>query len=76
MSGRLSGRSSNKEVAALIDVLKGQGWRVTRAKRASKYLLWSPDGEGRPIPVHETPSDARWRRNLVGQLRRAGAEVD
>lgn len=68
-------RSSNKEVEAILDQLRAQKWRVTRPLRTTKYLAWPPDGVTRPVPIHETPSDYRWRRNLVAMLRKAGADI-
>lgn len=68
-------RSSNKEVEAILEVLRDQNWRITRLGRKPKLLAWPPDGETRPVPIHETPSDWRWRENLIGVLRRAGADI-
>lgn len=68
-------RSPGKEIEAILDVLREQGWRITRPGRKSKFLAWPPDGVTRPVPIHATPSDWRWRENLIGLLRRAGADV-
>lgn len=66
----------HKEVDAIIDQLLAQRWRVEYRARGTKYLAWPPGGRGRPVPIHLTPGDWRWRANLVGVLRRAGAQID
>lgn len=66
-------RSCNKEINRILRELEEQDWRIERV--VGKFLAWPPDGVSRPVPVHESPSDHRWRKNLISVLRRAGADI-
>jgi len=44
-------------------------WSVEQVDNGS-YKIVCPDGY--PVPVHLTPSDFRWERNLMGELNRRG----
>ncbi len=66
--------SVRKEIHDIVAQLESQGWFVDRTTKG-KWLAWPPDGVTRAIPIHLTPSDHRWKKNLVAQLRRAGAVI-
>lgn len=65
---------ANKEVTKLIrQVQSWPGWRVE--DRARGYAVFPPDMSERPITIHKTPSDHRWRANTIANLRRAGGPI-
>lgn len=64
-----------REVELIVAQLRAQHWRVTSTRR-TKLMAWPPNGTDRPVPIHLTPSDARWRKNLVARLKNAGAEIE
>lgn len=55
----------------LAEVGRLPGWRVRHCGRAPHHTIFPPDGQPL-IMVPRSPSDYRWRKNLRGQLRRAG----
>lgn len=66
-------RSTNKEVADIIAVVRKAGWRVEHTDR-NHWKFYSPDGEG-IVTCPGTPQGTRWSANLKSQLRRHGVEV-
>ncbi len=64
----------NKEVEKLIrQVRQWNGWRVKES--ANGYVIYPPDKTQAPVSVHKTPSDHRWRANVIARLRRAGGPL-
>lgn len=63
--------SSAKEIREILDEAERQGWSVDRSGRKHHQLL-PPDPAFPPIHVSKTPSDHRWRDNLLTRMRRAG----
>jgi hypothetical protein len=53
----------------LVRKAEKQGWRVRETK--SGWMLFSPDGVTK-VSVHKTPSDHRWHRNTIRDLRKGG----
>jgi hypothetical protein len=61
-------------VTKLIKAIeKWPGWRVENA--AKGFRVYPPDKSKAPITIHKTPSDNRWKKNLISELRRAGAPL-
>lgn len=59
-----------KDVRELVEELRHQGWRVEPGT-SGKLICKSPDGVT-IVVLHGTPSDFRWRRNAISQLKRGG----
>lgn len=64
----------HKEVREIARKLEAQGWRIDY-QRKTHAVAYPPDRSHRPIPLPGTPSGPRWKSNLIGQLRRAGADL-
>ena len=65
---------ADKDVTKLIRQIRDwPGWRVEEATRG--YVVYPPDKTKRPIAIHKTPSDHRWRANTIADLRRAGGPI-
>lgn len=63
----------HKDIKKIVKALKAQGWRI---EQGSKHLIaYPPDKTKRPITIPGSPGDVRSQRNLVAQLRRAGADL-
>lgn len=62
-----------KEVKKLVKQLQQQGWRVE--ERGNRFMAYSPDGVT-IVSIHKTPSDHRWLRNTIAQLRQGGFDPD
>lgn len=60
-------RHPDKDLEQVLRSLELCGWRVERGSRY--YRAYCPCGTHKKT-VHLTPSDPRYRRNLVGWLRR------
>ncbi len=58
-----------KEVKKLVRQLEQQGWRVE--ERGARFMCFSPDGRT-IVPIHKTPSDHRWLKNTLSELRKGG----
>lgn len=66
--------SLNREIRELVaQVQKWPGWRVEEAKAG--WMIYPPDKKFPGIAVHETPSDHRALKNIIGRLRRSGGPV-
>lgn len=66
--------SKGKEVKELIaQVQSWQGWRVE--EKAKGWMIYPPDKTLSPVMVHRTPSDHRWLKNTMSELRKRGAPV-
>lgn len=63
----------DKEPRDICRKLEKQGWRIDYRRRHP--IAYPPDKTKRPIPIPNTPSDHRWRQNLITTLRRAGADI-
>lgn len=61
--------NAQKEVKELVRAAKRQGWRVKRTTKG--YLLFDPTGECMEL-LHMTPSNPRWRRHSLSQMRQYG----
>ncbi|GIU87459.1 MAG: hypothetical protein KatS3mg009_1974 [Acidimicrobiia bacterium] len=64
---------ANKEVNEIIKKLIRQGWRVERG--AKHWKAYPPDKSKRMITIPTTPSDHRSLKNVISDLRRAGADL-
>ncbi len=62
-----------REVRELVEEVKGWGWRVEETKKG--WMLFPVDKSQSPVIVHKTPSDHRWRKNTISQLRKRGAPI-
>lgn len=60
--------STQKELRQIIREAERQGWRVEHRKHIHFY---APDGKNIVI-APSTPSDSRWKQNLIADLRRYG----
>lgn len=64
----------NKEAEQLVRrVRQLPGWQVRQVR--SGWLCLPPNPAQRAVVIHRSPSDRRFRRNALSDLRRAGAEV-
>lgn len=61
---------SNKEVRELVEEAKRQGWRC-EGLASGHWKCLAPDGVG-IVWIAGTPSDHRWKRNTVAQMKRHG----
>lgn len=65
---------SSKEVKQLIaQVQTWNGWRVE--EKAKGWMIYPPNKELSGVMVHRTPSDHRWLKNAMSELRKRGAPV-
>lgn len=73
---------AKNDVKVLRKALTERGYIVERHSATAKHMrVYNPDGtpvydadSGMPVTIANTPGDQyRWRRNIVAQLRRAGA---
>jgi hypothetical protein len=62
-----------KEPREIARKLEKQGWRIDYQR--THAMAYPPDRTKRAIPIPNSPSDHRWRKNLIAMLRRAGADV-
>jgi hypothetical protein len=64
-----------KETAEILDVARRQGWTAIDSGR--HYKMIPPGGltadQPRPLIVAKTPSDRRWKANLLADIRRHSA---
>lgn len=60
----------DKRVKSLIKALEGQGWRCKESRKG--FMCYPPDVNQTPVAIHKTPSDSRWYKNTLSQLRRRG----
>lgn len=60
-------------VLAIVDGLCAQGWSVTIA--GGHYRCVPPESGGSVVFLASTPSDCRAVKNMIGVLRRSGADV-
>jgi len=66
--------AGKKDVARLVrEARSWAGWRVEETKKG--WMLYPPDKALSGVLIHRTPSDWRWWRNTLGELRRRGAPV-
>jgi hypothetical protein len=63
----------NQESREIARKLEAEGWRVDYGRRHA--MAYPPDRSKRAIPIPNSPSDHRWRKNLIAMLRRAGADI-
>lgn len=70
MAQEAARRMSNKEVRELIEEALRQGWRCERLA-SGHWKCLAPDGVG-IVWIAGTPSDHRWKRNTVAQMKRHG----
>jgi predicted RNA binding protein YcfA (HicA-like mRNA interferase family) len=63
-----------KEAREIAKKLEAQGWRVDY-HRKGHAIAYPPDRSKRPVTIPGTPSDHRWKKNLIAELRRAGANL-
>ena len=59
-----------KRTEPLLEKLKEQGWRIEAKKKG--WMCYPPDKSKPGVPIHKTPSDARWYENCLKYLRRGG----
>lgn len=60
----------DKRTEPLLEKLKEQGWRIEAKKKG--WMCYPPDKSKPGVPIHKTPSDARWYENCLKYLRRGG----
>lgn len=60
--------STQKELRQIIREAERQGWRVEQRKH---WMFYAPDGKN-IVTAPSTPSDHRWKQNLIAHLRRYG----
>lgn len=66
--------ATSKDIKKLIRRIQTwQGWRVE--ERSKGWMVYPPDKTKPAITIHRTPSDHRAWRNMISQLRRAGAPI-
>lgn len=65
---------SNKDVKQLIALVQSwNGWRVE--EKAKGWMIYPPSKEFSGVMVHRSPSDHRWLKNVMSELRKRGAPV-
>jgi hypothetical protein len=62
-------RHQDKDIENVLQSLERQDWRVTKAK--GYYKAYCPCAKKHMKTIHLTPSTSGYRRNLMGQLKRA-----
>lgn len=62
-------RHPRKELEVVLEEAEDRGWRVEKGKRY--YKMWCPCPGKHKKTVKVTPSDPNYKRNLMGELRRA-----
>lgn len=66
--------SKNKEVKQLMEMIRGwQGWRVE--DKAKGWMVYPPNREMSGVMIHGSPSDHRWLKNVMSELRKRGAPI-
>lgn len=60
-----------KEIKKIRKELEAQGWRIENRK-GGHAMAFPPDRSQPPVVLPSSPSDARWQKNLLAQLRRSG----
>ncbi|MGO9873441.1 MAG: hypothetical protein ACLPVY_06540 [Acidimicrobiia bacterium] len=63
----------NREVRDIVRRLESQGWRIESGSK--HYLAYPPDLTKAIVTIPSTPSGGRWKQNLIGQLRKSGADL-
>lgn len=63
----------NREPLRLVRLCQRQGFRVRFTRKGYVVLGRSPDDP--VVVIHKTPSDHRWQRNAVAELRKIGVQV-
>lgn len=63
----------DKDIDAILVGLVRLGWRVDYS--TGRHLKVYPPGGRRMVVVSRTPSDYHVTRNIIGDLRRAGAPI-
>ena len=66
-------RARNKDLDKMVKLAWDAGWRCEL--RRSNYILCYPPGDGPPVIVKSTPSEARYPKNLRAQFKRAGLDL-
>lgn len=59
-----------EEIREIIRALEAQGWRVDGGGK--HYKAFPSDNTRAIVTFSKTPSDSRWKQNLLAQLRRSG----
>lgn len=62
-------RHPRKELEAVLEEAEGQGWRVEKGRKYFKMWCSCPQKHKKTVKL--TPSDSNYKRNLMGELRRA-----
>lgn len=62
-------RHQDKDLEPVLAEAEDKGWRVEKGKKYWKMYCPCPDKHLKTVKL--TPSDPRYRQNLLGQLRRA-----
>ena len=66
--------SKNKEVKQLLAQIESwQGWRIE--EKAKGWMVYPPDKTLSGVMIHGSPSDHRWLKNTMSELRKRGAPV-
>jgi hypothetical protein len=66
--------SRTKEVKQLLAMIATwQGWRIE--EKASGWMVYPPDRTKSGVMIHGSPSDHRWLKNVMSELRKRGAPV-
>ena len=63
--------SRRKDINRLLDRLEGQGWAVSNTKSGHIKV----ERGGKTVILPTSPSDHRSWKNLIAELRRAGADI-
>lgn len=66
-----AGVGLKKDLKAILEEARRQGWRV-ELRKGGHYRLYPPSGRGSPITTGSTPGDRRALLNLVARMRRYG----
>ncbi len=63
----------HKEVAEIAEALEAQGWTIDYGREHP--MACPPDKTRACVPLPSTPGRGRWKQNLIGKLRRSGADL-
>lgn len=66
--------SKTKEVKQLVaQIATWNGWRIEQ--KSAGWMVYPPDKTKSGVMIHSSPSDHRWLKNVMSELRKRGAPV-
>jgi hypothetical protein len=59
-----------KELNKYAKPARDQGWTIQETKAGYRFV--PPNKEFQKVQAYKSPSDSRWERNFLSQMRRSG----